>query len=55
MFTNQALPASNSYTGLYVRIEPPQEGVPVPPAGYFALVCIYLFAGFFQWGWGPVS
>ena len=26
--------------GLYVRIEPPQEGVPVPPAGYFALVCI---------------
>lgn len=29
--------------------------MPVPPAGYFALVCIYLFAGFFQWGWGPVS
>lgn len=28
-------------------------GAAVPPAGYFALVCIYLFAGFFQWGWGP--
>ena len=27
----------------------------MPPAGYVALVCIYLFAGFFQWGWGPVS
>ncbi len=39
--------------GLYVRIKPPVEGQPVPPAGYFALVCIYLFASFFQWGWGP--
>ena len=41
--------------GLYVRISPPVEDEPVPPAGYVALVCIYLFAGFFQWGWGPVS
>lgn len=42
------------YVGLYVRIKPPVEGAAVPPAGYFALVCIYLFASFFQWGWGPV-
>lgn len=32
------------YIGLYVRIKPPIEGESVPPAGYFALVCIFLFA-----------
>jgi len=32
------------YIGLYVRIKPPIEGEAVPPAGYFALVCIFLFA-----------
>ena len=36
------------YIGIYVRIAPPKEGDVVPPAGYFALVCIFLFAGFFQ-------
>ncbi|KAI1334586.1 general substrate transporter [Xylariaceae sp. FL0016] len=41
------------YIGLYVRIAPPKEGDPVPPAGYVALVCIFLFAAFFQFGWGP--
>ncbi|KAM7205730.1 putative permease [Naviculisporaceae sp. PSN 640] len=41
------------YIGLYVRIKPPIEGESVPPAGYFALVCIFLFAAFFQFGWGP--
>ncbi|KAM7215415.1 General substrate transporter [Rhypophila decipiens] len=41
------------YIGLYVRIAPPIEGEAVPPAGYFALVCIFLFAAFFQFGWGP--
>jgi len=42
------------YVGLYVRIKPPVKGADIPGAGYMALVCIYLFAGFFQWGWGPV-
>ncbi|KAJ5224111.1 hypothetical protein N7468_008653 [Penicillium chermesinum] len=42
------------YIGLYVRIAPPVEGAPVIPAGYVALVCIFLFAAFFQFGWGPV-
>lgn len=42
------------YIGLYVRIAPPKEGEPVIPAGYFALVCIFLFAAFFQFGWGAV-
>ncbi|ORY55931.1 general substrate transporter [Pseudomassariella vexata] len=41
------------YIGLYVRIAPPVEGNPVPPAGYVALVCIFIFAAFFQFGWGP--
>ncbi|EOD52852.1 Sugar/inositol transporter [Neofusicoccum parvum] len=42
------------YIGIYVRVAPPVEGAAVPPAGYVALVCIFLFAGFFQFGWGPV-
>jgi len=41
------------YIGLYVRISPPVEGQPVPGAGYMALVSIFLFAAFFQFGWGP--
>jgi len=42
------------YIGLYVRIDPPVAGQPVKPAGYVALVCIYLFAVIYQFGWGPV-
>ncbi|KAH8422870.1 sugar porter family MFS transporter [Aspergillus melleus] len=42
------------YIGLYIRIAPPEEGAPVIPAGYVALVCIFLFAATFQFGWGPV-
>ncbi|EMR68154.1 hypothetical protein MGN70_005865 [Eutypa lata] len=39
--------------GFYVRFSPPVEGQAVPPAGYYALVCIFIFAAFFQFGWGP--
>lgn len=42
------------FIGLYIRISPPIKGEPVPPVGYVALVCIFLFAAFFQFGWGPV-
>lgn len=42
------------YIAIYIRVEPPVAGEPVPPAGYVAVVCIYLFAVFFQFGWGPV-
>ncbi|KAJ8118032.1 hypothetical protein OPT61_g913 [Boeremia exigua] len=42
------------YIGLYMRFDPPKNDGNVPPAGYFALVCVFLFAGFFQFGWGPV-
>ena len=39
--------------GCYVRIQPPKAGEAITPFGYVALVCIFLFAGFFQFGWGP--
>jgi hypothetical protein len=42
------------YIGLYVRIHPPLKGEPLSVAGYVALVCIYLFAIIYQFGWGPV-
>ncbi|KAH8592673.1 putative MFS quinate transporter [Bisporella sp. PMI_857] len=42
------------YIGIYIRIDPPLPGADVPPAGYVALICIFLFAAFFQFGWGPV-
>lgn len=41
------------YVGLYIRIKPPVEGEPVPPAGYVALVCIFIFVSAFEFGWGP--
>lgn len=41
------------YIGLYVRIAPPVTGQDPPPAGFVALVCVFLFAAFFQFGWGP--
>ncbi|KAI2641022.1 MFS sugar transporter-like protein [Xylaria nigripes] len=41
------------YIGIYVRVAPPEEGDPVPVAGYFALAFIFVFAAFFQFGWGP--
>lgn len=39
--------------GFYVRFDPPVAGAAIPPVGYFALTCIFLFAAFFQFGWGP--
>ncbi|KAK5674158.1 hypothetical protein LTS10_013100 [Elasticomyces elasticus] len=55
LWTSIAQGCAMFYVGLYVRIDPPIKGDPnVPPAGYVALVCIFLFAGFFQFGWGPV-
>ncbi|KAK6518813.1 hypothetical protein TWF506_005948 [Arthrobotrys conoides] len=42
------------YIGGYIRADPPKPGQAVPPAGYVALVCIFIFAALFQFGWGPV-
>jgi hypothetical protein len=54
LWTSIAMGCAMLYVGIYVRIKPPVKGADIPGAGYMALVCIYLFAGFFQWGWGPV-
>lgn len=40
--------------GFYVRFFPPKADQPIPGFGYFALACIFIFAVFFQFGWGPV-
>lgn len=53
LWTSIAQGLAMYYVGLYVRISPPVKGAAVPPAGYVALVCIYLFASFYQFGWGP--
>ncbi|KAL7271225.1 hypothetical protein RUND412_006028 [Rhizina undulata] len=54
LWTSIAQGASMFYIGIYVRVAPPVAGAPVPPAGYVAIVMIFLFASFFQFGWGPV-
>jgi len=48
LWTSIAQGTAMYYIGLYVRIAPPVKGADIPPAGYVALVCIFLFAGFFQ-------
>ncbi|CZT51882.1 probable MFS quinate transporter [Rhynchosporium secalis] len=40
--------------GTYVLTQPPKAGTPISPYGYVSLVCIFLFAAIFQFGWGPV-
>ncbi|KAG6038356.1 hypothetical protein E4U41_004270 [Claviceps citrina] len=39
--------------GIYGRVQPPVEGKAVTAFGYVAITCIYLWAAFFQFGWGP--
>src|SRR5690554_6947458 len=54
LWTSIAQGLSMFYIGFYVRFDPPVTGEAVPPAGYVAIVMIFLFASFFQFGWGPV-
>ncbi|KAL9077908.1 MAG: hypothetical protein Q9157_003175 [Trypethelium eluteriae] len=54
LWTGIAMGIAMFYLGFYVRFDPPKAGASVPPAGYVALVMVYLFAAFFQFGWGPV-
>ncbi|KAI9649993.1 hypothetical protein NHQ30_000006 [Ciborinia camelliae] len=53
LWTSIAQGAAMFVLGFYVRFDPPVKGAAIPPVGFFALTCIYLFAGFFQFGWGP--
>ena len=54
LWTSIAQGMAMYYIGFYVRFDPPKTGADVPPAGYVAIVMIFLFAAFFQFGWGPV-
>lgn len=54
LWTSIAQGLAMFYIGFYMRFDPPVVGQSVPGAGYFALVCVFLFAAFFQFGWGPV-
>lgn len=54
IWTGIAQACAMLYIGIYVRVAQPQPGEDVDGGGYFALVCIFLFAVFFQFGWGPV-
>ncbi|KAM5347162.1 hypothetical protein ACJ41O_010167 [Fusarium nematophilum] len=39
--------------GIYGRVEPPVPGQSISAFGYVAIACIYLWAAFYQFGWGP--
>jgi len=54
LWTSIAQGIAMFYIGFYVRFDPPVKGAAVPASGYVALVMVYLFASFFQFGWGPV-
>lgn len=54
LWTSIAQGLAMFYIGLYMRFDPPAGNGSVPASGYVALVCVFLYAGFFQFGWGPV-
>ncbi|KAK4126316.1 putative sugar transporter protein [Parathielavia appendiculata] len=54
LWTSAAQAISMYIVGVYGKLEPPQAGKPISPFGYVAIVLIYLWAIFFQFGWGPV-
>lgn len=41
------------YIGLYMRLDPPVAGQGLGATGYVAIAAIFLYAIFFQFGWGP--
>lgn len=42
------------YIRIFVRVVQPGEGSEVSAAGYVALVCVFIFACLFQFGWGAL-
>ena len=53
MWSGVSMALAMFYIGFYVRFDPPSASKAVPPAGYVALVAVYIFAVCFQLGWGP--
>ena len=47
LWTSIAQGTAMFYIGLCVRIDPPATGYAVLPAGYVALVCVFLFVDLF--------
>ncbi|RYP12646.1 hypothetical protein DL767_011181 [Monosporascus sp. MG133] len=53
LWTSVAQAACMFVVGAYVYSSKPGERLPIPPFGYMAIISVYLFAAFFQFGWGP--
>ncbi|RYP05555.1 hypothetical protein DL764_003732 [Monosporascus ibericus] len=53
LWTSVAQAACMFVIGAYVYSSKPGERLPIPPFGYVAIISVYLFAAFFQFGWGP--
>merc|ERR1711939_724810 len=51
LWTSIAQGACMFIIGIYVLTNPPKEGAAISPFGYVSLVCIFLFAAIFQFGW----
>lgn len=53
LWTSAAQALTMYIIGIYGRVEPPVAGQGISAFGYVAIVCIYLWAALFQFGWGP--
>lgn len=55
MWTGVGQGSTMLYIGIFIAVARPQdaEGDQVTAAGYIALICVFLFASMFQFGWGP--
>ncbi|KAF9881150.1 quinate permease [Colletotrichum karsti] len=53
IWTGFALGLVMFIVGIYGCVSPPVEGQPIPPFGYVAITCIYIWTVVFQLGWGP--
>ncbi|KAF4462005.1 quinate transport [Fusarium albosuccineum] len=53
LWTSVAQAVTMFIIGIYGRVEPPVKGQDISAFGYVAIVCIYLWAAVFQFGWGP--
>ncbi|KAG7137412.1 Quinate permease like protein [Verticillium longisporum] len=56
IWTGIAMAGMMLYIAIFIRVTQPDPNSEedVSAAGYVALICIFLFASLFQFGWGPV-